>query len=129
MLLQERLIAVREPSGTLKTATLSQRHRMTETYCPRPGRELHTPAMFNSDHLESLLDRKEYVFILDRACAQFEPDDSDYIRVTSETYNRIARERHFQYIRGTRHYGALVFYLMFNKEVDAVLLDNIQSDR
>lgn len=79
--------------------------------------------------VQELLDKKEYLFILDRACAQFEPDDPEYHRVTHATYDRIDEEKDFEILRSTRHFGPLAFYLVFNRNMDNLLLENIQTER
>lgn len=87
------------------------------------------PPKLKFEFFQSLLERREYKFILDRACAQFEPNDPEYVRVTSTTYSRVAREKDFRHLHGTRHFGSMLFYLVFNKQVDTLLLENFQHDK
>jgi small subunit ribosomal protein S22 len=49
---KERVIVVRDVNGTLRKATPDERHRMNETYYPRPGRKLRMPHMFEKEHLK-----------------------------------------------------------------------------
>lgn len=49
---QERTIVVREPNGVLRTANKFEKHRMTQIFFPLPGREMHTPKMFEPLYLE-----------------------------------------------------------------------------
>lgn len=126
---RDRLIVVREPDGTLRKANWEERSRMNEIYFSRPGRKLWMPIMFKEEFLKDLLNRKEYLFILDRACLQFEPDDPDYVRVTTTVYNQINEISEFNEIRSTRHYGPLVFYLIINRNIENLLSENLETDR
>ncbi|CAL1679384.1 unnamed protein product [Lasius platythorax] len=126
---RERFVAVREPDGTLRHATWQERDRIVQIYFPQPSREMEKPKMFEGEYLKSLLDRNEYIFILDRACVQFDPDDPDYQAVTREVYEHIDRERHFDNLRSTRHFGPMVFHLVWTKNIDNLLCEMIETGR
>lgn len=100
---------------------------MCQLYFPSLGRELHTPLMFSDEYLKDLLGRKEYEFVLDRACVQFEPDDPLYQKVTSVTYQEINENGDFEVLRSTRHFGPLTFFLTWFKMIDNLLLELITS--
>ncbi|XP_056634911.1 28S ribosomal protein S22, mitochondrial [Diorhabda sublineata] len=123
----DRIIVVRDPDGTLREADWELRGRMNQLYFPQIGRSLKPPRMFFGEYFDSLLERKEYIFILDRACIQFEPDDPDYQRVVSVTYQHINDHNGFDILRSTRHFGALVFFLVWNKNIDNLLLELIET--
>lgn len=123
----KRLIVVREPDGTLRDADWDVRDRLNQIYFPRAGREVLCPKMFEDDYLKDLLVREEFLFILDRACIQFEPDDPKYQEVASTTYNYINDNRLFEKLRSTRHFGPLVFYLVWNNNIDNLLLDLLET--
>lgn len=123
----QRLIVKREPNGTLREADWDTKDRLNQIYFPIEGREIRTPLMFNDTYFENLLERKEYVFILDRACIQFEPNDPTYQRVTSITYQHINDHGGFATLRSTRHFGALVFFLVWNKNIDNLILDLLET--
>lgn len=127
----KRLIVVREPDGVLRHATASERDRVNQVYFPLPGRTLWTPKMFEEQYLQSLLDRGSFLYILDRACVQFEPDDPNFIRVCRRVYDHVdelswtpIHHTTYQYsnkpnpvnplqlLRHTRHYGPLALYLI-----------------
>lgn len=93
----------RDVDGTLRTGTLDEQRRMRQIYFPVAGRELIMPKMFEENQLEvrrrvnphdsclhrylqKVLERADYEFILDRASAQFEPDDQDYLRVSQRYF-------------------------------------------
>lgn len=76
-----------------------------------------------------MLNRKEYEFILDRACVQFEPDDPDYQAVTREVYEHINAERRFDTLRSTRHFGPMVFHLVWTSNIDSLLCEMIETSR
>ncbi|XP_076237365.1 mitochondrial ribosomal protein S22 [Calliopsis andreniformis] len=124
---KERLITVRDPDGTLRHASRNERHRMNQAYFPMEGREFHIPKMFYDPYFKDLLDRKEFEFILDRACIQFEPDDPEYQKITKEVYLHVDMGGYFDKLRSTRHFGPLAFYLAWENKIDNLLLDLIRS--
>uniref|UniRef100_A0A0B6ZYH0 28S ribosomal protein S22, mitochondrial n=1 Tax=Arion vulgaris TaxID=1028688 RepID=A0A0B6ZYH0_9EUPU len=125
---RERSVVVRETDGTLKVAPWSVRERMNHIYNPRSGREYLTPKMFEEQHLEKIISEQRYLYILDRACCQFEPDDVDYIRVTHRVYSAVNTAQAFHILRSTRHFGPLAFYLAWNQSIDYLLLDIMNRD-
>lgn len=60
---------------------------------------------------------------------QFEPDDPDYQAVTREVYEHINREKHFDILRSTRHFGPMVFHLAWTKNIDNLLHEMIETGR
>ncbi|XP_065163774.1 small ribosomal subunit protein mS22 [Atheta coriaria] len=123
----DRLIIVRDLDGTLKKVDWDVRDRMNQVYFPLPGREIRMPKMFEEHNLKSLLDRGEYVFILDRACLQFEPDDPEYHRITEATYLYVNEHDGFKALRSTRHFGPLSFYLCWFKMCDNLLMELLET--
>lgn len=123
----KRLIIVREPDGTLREADWDVRERLNQAYFPRPGKEMFSPKMFEDEYFRDLLARGEFLFILDRACMQFEPDDPKYQKITSNTYEYVNDNGLFDKLRSTRHFGPLVFYLVWHNNVDNLLLDLIET--
>ena len=88
------------------------------------------PVLFADDRgLQECLDREDYVLVLDRACVQFEPDDPDYIRVTSAAYDHVDAARLYERLQSTRHFGALAFYLAWHRRIDNLLLHFIQLEK
>jgi len=75
------------------------------------------------------LERREYEFILDKACVQFEPDDPLYISVTKRVYEGVNKKKDFEILYSTRHYGSLAFYLAFNANIDSILEHSIERRR
>ncbi|XP_060534371.1 small ribosomal subunit protein mS22 [Cylas formicarius] len=124
---RDRLVVVREPDGTLREAEWELRKRVNQIYFPMRGRALKTPKMFDGEYLADVLSRKEYEFILEAACVQFEPDDPEYQRVVSITYQHINDNHAFDLLRSTRHFGALTFFLVWNKCIDNLLQELIGS--
>lgn len=124
----KRIIVVREPDGLLREANTNERHRMNYIYFSRPGCSYKHPDMFEEENLKSLCDRKEYLFILDRACAQYEPDDELYHNVVNFTFSHINETKSFEQLRSTRHFGSLVFFLANNNIIDNLLLNNLHCN-
>lgn len=65
---------------------------------------------------------------MNRACTQFDPDSIDYHRVTKITYEFISDKEDFEKLRSTRHYGPMVFYLAWSKNIDNLLKENIDKE-
>lgn len=125
---RERIIAVREPNGLLRTANWEERERMLQTYFTNKDRSFYMPKMFEPKHLQDVLDKHWYTFVLDRACVQFEPDSPDYIRVTCAVYDHVDTQRKFNELRSTRHFGPMAFYLVIARKVDNLLVDLLQRE-
>lgn len=125
---RNRLVVVREPNGVLREATAAEKHRMNQVYFPVSHKEMDTPKMFEPEHLENVLQRKEYEFILDRACTQFEPDSEEYHNIVKQVYERVNAESHFESLRSTRHFGPMVFHLLWEKKPDNLLIELLNSD-
>ncbi|KAL3281647.1 hypothetical protein HHI36_004853 [Cryptolaemus montrouzieri] len=106
----ERLIVTRDLDGTLQEVDWTSRDRINQVFFPRKYRQLKVPHLFKENYFEELLNRREYVFILDLACQQFEPADPEYQRVSSITYQHINNNNEFEKIRGTRHFGSMTFF-------------------
>ncbi|KAL0842343.1 hypothetical protein ABMA28_014467 [Loxostege sticticalis] len=125
---ERRLIVERDPDGTLRHCDHDVRKRLNQTYFPIPGRKIKEPMMFtNEDRFNSLLDRQEYEFLLDRACLQYEPDEASYQRITSITYQHIDMNKSYDFLRSTRHFGPMTFYLTWHQSMDSLMLELLQS--
>jgi len=70
-----------------------------------------------------------YEFVLDRACHQFEPDDPIYIRTAEITYETVNLRGHHDYLKSTRHYGPMLFYLVSHRKMDNLLVHLLDQDR
>lgn len=77
---------------------------------------------------QNVLERQEYEFVLDLACAQFEPDDPEYQRITGHVYEAVEARRCYKVLHSTRHYGPLCFYLTWNRKIDNILTTLIQEE-
>nr|CAG4648809.1 EOG090X0AW0 [Polyphemus pediculus] len=116
-----RKIVARDPDGVLREASWEEREKMCQIYFPAPGKKLDMPKMFLDNHFKDCILRGDYEFILDRACAQFEPDDPEYIRVTRTTYDSIDERRAYGIIQSTRHFGPMVLHLVLSKKMDDLM--------
>lgn len=120
---RERLMSVREPDGTLRFPTHEERSRLNHMFFTEKYRSIDPPQLFEEKNLNKLLDRKEYIYVLNRACVQFEPDDPRYVKVTSHVYNYIDRKNDFDKLRSTRHFGPMSLYLAHTKNADNLILE------
>lgn len=75
---------------------------------------------------ERLLEKK-YLFLLDKACAQFEPDDPEFIRVTHRIYEVINTTEDYEYLKSTRFFGPMVFYLTWYKKLNNLIAYNLKN--
>lgn len=120
---RKRLMSVREPDGTLRFPNHEERSRLNHIFFSDKSKSIDCPKLFEEKNLIKLLDRKEYVYALNRACVQFEPDDPRYVRVTSQVYNYIDRKNDFDKLRSTRHFGPMSLYLAHTKNADNLILE------
>lgn len=123
---RSRLMSVREPDGTLRYPTHEERSRMNHIFFPDDSKSIDEPKLFEKDNLDKVLRRAEYVYLLDRACVQYEPDDPRYVRVTSQVYDYISEVGDFEALRSTRHFGPMTLYLIYNKKHQR-LLDSMRK--
>lgn len=124
----ERTIVVRQPDGTLESANAEIRKRMNQIFFPHEGRRLRQPQLFNSEYLKSCMDQGNYEFILDRACVQFEPNESEFHAITEKVYTHINETKKFDVLRSTRHFGPMCFFLAWHRLIDDLLIDMIRRD-
>ncbi|RWS28206.1 28S ribosomal protein S22-like protein [Leptotrombidium deliense] len=122
---RNRLIVVREPNGVLRRANRQERYRMNQIFYPRQGRTIELPKMFEDENFEEVLDRHEYLFVLERICLQLEPDDPLYIKLTHKTYDHIDTNAKYDLLRSTRQFGPMVFHFAYNNKIDGLLIDAI----
>jgi small subunit ribosomal protein S22 len=125
---RNRLIAVRETNGLLRRATREERLRMNQIYYPNESRFHAMPPMFEDVHLQPVLDRRDYIFILDRACVQFEPDEPDFHRVCNRTFDHINEHKEYDVLRSNRYFGSFVFYHVINDNMDGLLQHFIEKE-
>nr|CAG4642707.1 EOG090X0AW0 [Evadne anonyx] len=118
---RKRKVVVRDPNGVLKEASWEEKQKMCQIFFPIPGRKIKAPKMFEQEHLQGVLARKDYEFVLDRACAQYEPDDPEYIRVSRKTYDHVNDSQAYGTLRSTRHFGPMVLHLVLSKQMDNLL--------
>lgn len=122
-----RLMSVREPDGTLRYPTHEERSRLNHMFYPIESRSIDPPKMFEEKHLLDLLKRRQYVYALNRACIQFEPDDPRYVDLTSKIYNYIDDKQDYDELRSTRHFGPMSLYLAYNKRADNLMLEMLSK--
>eukprot|EP00088_Acartia_fossae_P012986 TRINITY_DN16722_c0_g1_i16.p1 TRINITY_DN16722_c0_g1~~TRINITY_DN16722_c0_g1_i16.p1 ORF type:complete len:288 (-),score=28.27 TRINITY_DN16722_c0_g1_i16:353-1216(-) len=117
---RERLIVVRDTDGTLRTADWDEQDRINLIYFPREECKHYVPPMFKPENLTDLMDQgqEKYEYILDRNCGQFEPDHPTFIRTAELVYNHINEKKNFRALESTRHYGPLIFFLCWSKQID-----------
>ncbi|CAG0894434.1 unnamed protein product [Cyprideis torosa] len=119
---QDRLIVVRDPDGTLRRATGDERERMNQNYFPNPFKKHYLPHMFHGSYFKDLMDRREYEFVLERACHQFDPDHPGFIEVSRTVYDTIDDKGEHLILKHTRHFGALMFHLCWVNRIDNALV-------
>ncbi|XP_053625137.1 small ribosomal subunit protein mS22 [Plodia interpunctella] len=125
---EKRIIVERDLDGTLRSCDHDVRKRLNQVYFPSDGRKLKEPLMFSDEEkFNSLLDREEYEFVLDRACAQYEPDEHKYQKITSITYQHVDVRTNYDLLRSTRHFGPMTFYLTWHQTMDNLMLELLQS--
>nr|CAG4644196.1 EOG090X0AW0 [Lepidurus arcticus] len=126
---RKRIIVVRDPDGTLRKAGWQERAKMNQIYFPQRGRQVNSPKVFQEEYLQECLKRNDYLFILDRACMQYEPDDPEYIRVIRTSYDHLDQHRQYDTLHSTRHYGPMVLHLVLSRKQDNLLIDLMKNMR
>ncbi|OQR69699.1 28S ribosomal protein S22 [Tropilaelaps mercedesae] len=124
-----RPIVVRETDGTLRTASWGERERMMQIYFTNPHREMETPAMFKEPYLSNILSSEKYIFVLDRACIQFEPNSEEYLGVTQRVFEHLKGTLKFDMLRSTRHFGPMCFYYAVTQQCDPLMLEMLTCGR
>lgn len=124
---RNRLMSVREPDGTLRYPSHDERTRLNHLYYPGDSKSIDIPKMFEAKNISRLLQDKQYVYILNRACVQFEPDDPRYVEVASRVYDFVDDKNDFDKLRSTRHFGPMSLYLAYNKRADNLILEMISK--
>lgn len=119
----DRLMSVREPNGILRYPTHEERSRLNHMFRPTDYSSIDPPRLFEPERLADLLRRKEYVFILNRACIQFEPDDPRFIEISNKVYDHINDCSDFKNLRSTRYFGPMSLYLIYNDKTDNLLIE------
>lgn len=122
---RNRLMSVREKDGTLRYPTHLERSRLNHIFYPSEEKSIDEPKMFEEQNLLSLLHRKEYIYILNRACVQYEPDDPRYVEITSRVYNYIDEYSDYDKLRSSRHFGPMSLYLVYNDKADNLIADTL----
>ena len=63
-----------------------------------------------------------YLYVLDKNCVQFEPDHPTYVETAQYVYDFIDTMGHFEALHSTRHYGPMVFHLIWEKKADNLIV-------
>lgn len=123
---RDRTVVVRELDGSLRNASWDEKMRLCQTFFPKPGRESFVPRVFQPEFLPRALDHVSASYLLNHACAQFEPDDPDYIRVVHAVYDDVDKKGTYDELHATRFFGGLAFYLAGVARLDGPILDRLQ---
>ena len=62
------------------------------------------------------------MYVLDKNCVQFEPDHPTYVETAQYVYDFIDSMGHFEVLHSTRHYGPMVFHLIWEKRADNLIV-------
>ncbi len=127
---RDRVIVVREPDGTLREAEWEERDRLNQLFFPRQGRKTaprKTPEMFEPENLKEILRSDRYEYILDRNCVQFEPDHPTFIATAEAVYEDVLLKQDFEALDSTRHFGPMVFYLVWNRKCDSLIAHYLKA--
>ncbi|TRY73513.1 hypothetical protein TCAL_01554 [Tigriopus californicus] len=135
---RERLVVVREPDGRLREAEGEERDRVNQIYFPKEGRKLASPVLFEPENLETVLritleeitsQPEGYTRLLDHNCLQFEPDHPTFIQTAETVYDHINAHAQYDALHSTRHFGPMVFHLVWNCRCDDLLVHFLEKDK
>ncbi|KAM5164803.1 small ribosomal subunit protein mS22 [Mantella aurantiaca] len=124
----ERFIVVREPNGVLRKATWEERDRMIQVYFPNQGRKMAPPPVFKKENMQHVFKQDRHEEFLNRSVIQFELDSREYIEIRNQTFEDIDKQRKYDLLRSTRHFGGMVWYFCCLKNIDGLLTDMLQRD-
>ncbi|XP_072263819.1 small ribosomal subunit protein mS22 [Pyxicephalus adspersus] len=125
---RERFIVVREPNGVLRKANWAERDRMIQVYFPRQGRKMVPPPVFKKENMQHMYKEDRHEELLNRCIIQFEPDSREYIEIRNQAFEDIDKQRKYDLLRSTRHFGGMVWHLCSLKSIDGLLIDMLQRD-
>ena len=74
-----------------------------------------------------ILGTEKYLYVLDKNCVQFEPDHPNYIETAQYVYDFIDTMGHYEVLHSTRHYGPMVFYLVWEKKADNLIIHYLKK--
>ena len=77
--------------------------------------------MFKKENLQDILRNDRYLYILDRNCEQFEPDNAEYIATAEAVYEHINLNQAYDILWSSRHFGPMVFYFVWEKKCDDLI--------
>ena len=83
--------------------------------------QAYVPALFEKENVEEIMRPDKYVYILDRNCEQFEPDNPLYIATAKSVYEHINLNTAYDTLWSTRHFGPMVFHLVWEKKCDDLI--------
>ncbi|KAI6178862.1 hypothetical protein M3Y98_00547600 [Aphelenchoides besseyi] len=118
---RNRLVVVRETDGKLRTANPEEHDRMNRVYYEQSDRPVIPPKIFSEPYLSDALKAARHEFVLDWACYFYEPDDSEFVRVSRVVFDHVVENECFELLHSTRHFGPLVFYLILNRNLPPLL--------
>ncbi|KAF2348602.1 Ribosomal protein S22 mitochondrial, partial [Trinorchestia longiramus] len=124
-----RIIVVRDNTGTLRHASISERRRMNQIYNRKQYRKIFISELFTAKFLPNILEREEYEFVLDRACEQFEPDDPAYQSTVAHVYEAVDEKQLYDKLLSTRYYGPMLFFFVWHKKIDNYLAYHLRNGR
>ncbi|XP_065371905.1 small ribosomal subunit protein mS22 [Calliphora vicina] len=124
----DRKVVVRETDGTLRYAPMDVAKRMKQLYVPMEGRNIQLPKMFEDEHLQRCLEEHKYEFILDRILVQYDPNESEFHRISAKVFQHLNETKEFEQLRSTRHFGPMAFFYAWHKTIDDLLYDMIRRD-
>ena len=58
---------------------------------------------------------------------QFEPDHPNYIETAQYVYDFIDTMGHYEVLHSTRHYGPMVFYLVWERKADNLIIHYLKK--
>lgn len=126
---RQRIVVVRDTSGSLRTSTWQEHDRINNVYYPKKGRRHYDPALFEPANLERILGPDKYEYVLDSNCLQYEPDHPTHVRTLGLVHSHVSAKGDFDCLQSTRHYGPMVFNLCWTRQQDELLVHLVVRDR
>ena len=78
---------------------------------------------------QDVLSKKEYEFVLDKACLQMEPYEETFQSVMALTFETVDANEDYDLLLSTRFYGPMAFFFSWHSKIDGLLQHLIKSER
>ena len=126
----ERDILLREPCGTLRTATPSERDRYNQQFFPKTYKVFQAPALFSDEALlREACARGVHLLLLGRVCKLQQPHQSPYKLTHRVVFDDIDARGAYGVLQKTPHWEGFVAHLVAEGRPDGLMKALLEAKR